>query len=81
VLNFHHFDKGYSLGFNIKSNDKLEKNMNQLNGLNSLETKLLPYEETEFLFYVNSGQIPPILIDLIDRINVCYFFITNLFMN
>lgn len=41
-----------------------------LQELNMTETKPLSYEENEFLFYVNSGEIPPILIDLIDHINV-----------
>jgi hypothetical protein len=48
--------------------------MKAINNLNSVETKLLPYDQAEFLNYINSGEIPPILIDLLDRINVCIFF-------
>ncbi len=68
VLNFYNLDQGYSLGFNIKSTNKSQ------NYINTLETKLLSYNEAEFLFYINSGQIPPILIDLLDRINVCTIY-------
>lgn len=38
--------------------------------LNSVETDLLSYNETELLFYINAGEIPPILIDLVDRLSV-----------
>jgi hypothetical protein len=71
VLNLYQLSSGYSLGFNVKSltpdanlkySDRLE--------LNSVETKPLSYEENEFLHHVNKGEIPPILIDLIDHINV-----------
>ncbi len=70
VLNFFPSNQGYSLGFNIKS-DQLGVNANDLMSLNNIETKMLPYDETELLFYINAGEIPPILIDLIDRLNVC----------
>ena len=38
--------------------------------LNSCETKLIYYEENEMLFYINCGEIPPMIIDLIDKISV-----------
>ncbi len=74
VLNLYRLNKGYSLGFNIKS---LAVNVEPSNlkysdllELNNIETKALSYEENEFLFYVNNGEIPPILIDLVDHLNV-----------
>lgn len=78
VLNLHSIDKGYSLGFNIKSladennNNIMSKkiNSNHLSTINKIETKLLSYDETELLYYINSGEIPPVIIDLIDRLSI-----------
>jgi hypothetical protein len=50
---------GYSLGFNIANNPEINK----------IETKLLSYNETELLNCINSSEIPPIMIDLVDRLN------------
>ena len=45
----------------------------ELLNLNKIETDLLSYDETELLFYINAGEIPPILIDLIDHLKVNIF--------
>jgi hypothetical protein len=77
VLNLYRLNKGYSLGFNVKSlagNVELSAlKYNDLLELNCIETKALSYEENEFLFYVNNCEIPPILIDLVDHLNVDIF--------
>ena len=66
--------KGYSLGFNIKltmNNSNITKQTdNEIIKLNQVETNLITYAENELLYYVNSGEIPPIIIDLVDRLNV-----------
>ena len=41
-----------------------------LSSFNAIETKLMSYDETELLYYINAGEIPPVMIDLIDRLNV-----------
>lgn len=69
VLNLYDIDRGYSLGFHVHDNI-INNNNDQSSSLNSIETDLLSYDETELLFYVNAGEIPPILIDLVDRLNV-----------
>ncbi len=73
VLNLYPLNRGFTIGFNVKStytSMSLNLTSEDLQELNMTETKPLSYEENEFLFYVNSGEIPPILIDLIDHINV-----------
>lgn len=83
VLNFYPISQGYSLGFNIKNVGKSRaKDVGQskagdfvnqashLANVNKIETKLLSYDETELLYYINAGEIPPVLIDLIDRLDV-----------
>ena len=37
--------------------------------MNNTETKLLTYDEQDLLVYINSSEIPPVMIDLIDRLN------------
>lgn len=54
----------------VKSAPATAANEAAVASLNAVETDLLSYDETELLFYVNAGEIPPILIDLIDRLNV-----------
>lgn len=78
VLNFYPLSKGYSLGFNIKSigkfqndtNDIKSNEYNHLTSMNKIETKLMSYDQTELLYYINAGEIPPIIIDLVDRLSV-----------
>ena len=73
VLNLYP-SKGYTLGFNIKltmNNSNITKQTdNEIIKLNQVETNLITYAENELLYYVNSGEIPPIIIDLVDRLNV-----------
>ena len=73
VLNLYP-SKGYTLGFNIKltvNNSNITKQTeNEIIKLNKVETNLITYAENELLYYVNSGEIPPIIIDLVDRLNV-----------
>jgi transcription factor SPT20 homolog len=73
VLNLYstqHNSNGYTLGFNIKSSD----NNNKYKELNETETKLLSYDENELFYYINCGEIPPIIIDLVDRLKVTIFY-------
>ena len=84
VLNLYCLEKGYTLGFNVKSvgvdnaNDETPLSYNDLIEMNRTETKSLSYEENELLFYINNGEIPPILIDLIDHLNVKLVIISDL---
>ena len=73
VLNLYDVEKGYSIGFSIRENRETQSNDRKNHELNSIETKILTYSENELLYYVNIGEIPPILIDLIDRLNVNFF--------
>lgn len=84
VLNFYPMEKGYSLGFNVKHAVTIDKKnnsdtcdfkayTNHLAHYNSIETKIMSYDETELLFYINAGEIPPVVIDLIDRLHVNLF--------
>lgn len=68
VLNLYSIEKGYSLGFNIKAEEQ-----RFVTNFNLVETKLLSYDETELLFFINNGEIPPVVIDLVDRLNVNMF--------
>ena len=85
VLNLYEMNKGYSMGFHIQeanndSNNNLTKGKDAAAVaaaaacLNTIETDLISYDETELLFYINCGEIPPILIDLVDRLGVSYWF-------
>ena len=51
-------------------NNNTNNNNSHLTNVNKIETKLLSYDETELLYYINAGEIPPVLIDLIDRLEV-----------
>lgn len=62
-----------SAGVN-KRKDSSPDSSSLASSLNAVETDLLSYDETELLFYVNAGEIPPILIDLVDRLNVSLFY-------
>ncbi|RNA02753.1 transcription factor SPT20 -like protein [Brachionus plicatilis] len=70
VLNLYPENEGYSFGFNLKLNSYFEEKIN----LNKLETKLVSYEEADLFFYINTGEIPPILIDLVDHMNTNLFY-------
>jgi hypothetical protein len=50
----------------------------ELKRLNTAQTDLIGYDENEILFYVNCGEIPPVIIDILDRVNVSTIF--NLFI-
>lgn len=52
-----------------KTGESFNSNSHLAN-INKTETKLLSYDETELLYYINAGEIPPVLIDLIDRLDV-----------
>ena len=71
VLNLYEVEKGYSIGFSIKEKGD-QMNDHKSHELNKIETKILNYSENEILYYINVGEIPPILIDLIDRLNVSF---------
>jgi transcription factor SPT20 homolog len=82
VLNLYPFDAGYTISFNVKEkiwadplsiNEKLGIDM-YISQLNQVETKPVPYGENEFMYYVNVGEIPPILIDILDRLKVNLFY-------
>lgn len=70
VLNLYPQNEGYTFGFNLKLNNYFYNK----NNLNKLETKLVPYEENDLLFYINTGEIPPIIIDLVDHMNANLFY-------
>lgn len=46
----------------------------RLKHLNSLETKCMPYIDSDLLDYVSMGELPPVLIDLIDRLNIDIYY-------
>ena len=70
VLNLYSTNNGYSIGFNIKSFNSLNNEIE----MNQIETKFLSYDENELLSYINYSEIPPILLDLVDRLNVNLFY-------
>ena len=57
VVNLYPGNEGYSLMLKGR------------NGADS-ETIRLPYEETELLDYIDAEQLPPLLVDLLDRVQV-----------
>lgn len=73
VLNLYNTNTGYSLGFNIKQKKSISDNVD-IEHMNKIETKLLSYDENELLNYINYSEIPPILIDLVDRLDVNLFY-------
>jgi hypothetical protein len=62
---------GFSIGFNIKNASNLKPS--EIHYWNTTETSLLMYEESELFFYLNVNEIPPILIDIVDRLTVSGF--------
>jgi hypothetical protein len=77
VLNLYDVEKGFSIGFRVADKHN-QTNEPVYQELNNLETKILSYSENELLYYINGGEIPPILIDLVDRLNVkLFFFLLN----
>ena len=50
--------------------DNLNIDDEELKRLNTTQTDLIGYDENEILFYVNCGEIPPVIIDILDRVNV-----------
>lgn len=73
MLNLYNTNTGYSLGFNIKQKKSISDNVD-IEHMNKIETKLLSYDENELLNYINYSEIPPILIDLVDRLDVNLFY-------
>ena len=73
MLNLYTVNTGYSLGFNIKQKNVTNDNVD-IENINKVETKLMSYDENELLNYINYSEIPPILIDLVDRLSVNLFY-------
>ncbi|CAB4028072.1 transcription factor SPT20 homolog, partial [Paramuricea clavata] len=61
IVNFHPVNEGYSL--KLKSPSGTES-----------ETIRLPYEETEFLDYLDAQQLPPMLVDLLEKSKANVFY-------
>ncbi|XP_064608434.1 transcription factor SPT20 homolog isoform X2 [Liolophura sinensis] len=61
VLNLYHANEGYSL---------------LLRGRNGVETETikLPYEESELLEYIDASELPPVLVDLLEKARVNVFY-------
>ncbi len=54
--------------------EEFELSDDELKRLNTAQSDLIGYDENELLFYVNCGEIPPLIIDLLDRVNVSLKF-------
>uniref|UniRef100_UPI00359024BE transcription factor SPT20 homolog isoform X2 n=1 Tax=Myxine glutinosa TaxID=7769 RepID=UPI00359024BE len=60
IINFFKGNEGYSLMLRAKNGS-------------DVETLHLPYEEGEFLAYLDSGELPPVLVDLLEKAQVNIF--------
>ncbi|CAF0981522.1 unnamed protein product [Brachionus calyciflorus] len=73
VLNLYSLNEGFTIGFNIELHSHFDSK-NDIYNLNNIETKHLSYVETDIFFYINTGEIPPIIIDLINNFNINLFY-------